>query len=102
MSVENSIILPSRVGLINPYCIFLDCGTPSRGWYVDIGTVINGNPCRVWTRQFGNLAEAGGSAAKVPLVLVHGMAAGIAFFALNVGELSKDRPLYAIDLPGAL
>ena len=29
------------------------CDTPSRGWYVDIGTVINGNPCRIWTRKFG-------------------------------------------------
>ena len=30
------------------------CDTPSRGWYVDVGTVINGNPCRVWTRKFGS------------------------------------------------
>ena len=29
------------------------CDTTSKGWYVDIGTVINGNPCRIWTRKFG-------------------------------------------------
>ena len=31
------------------------CDTPcSRAWYVDIGTVVNGNPCRIWTRKFGS------------------------------------------------
>ena len=37
---------------------------------------------------------------KVPLVLVHGMAAGVAYFSLNVGDLSAERDVYAFDLPG--
>ena len=32
--------------------------------------------------------------------MVHGMAAGVAFFALNVGDLSAERDVYAFDLPG--
>ncbi len=81
--------------------MYVDCDTPSRGWYVDVGTVINGKRCRVWTRKFGRESEASEAHEdKVPLVLVHGMAAGVAFFALNVGELSRERPVYAFDLPG--
>ena len=37
---------------------------------------------------------------QVPLVLVHGMAAGVAYFSLNVGDLSAERDVYAFDLPG--
>jgi pimeloyl-ACP methyl ester carboxylesterase len=37
---------------------------------------------------------------NTPIVMVHGFAAGIAFWVMNLEELSKDRPLYAIDLPG--
>jgi len=72
------------------------CDTPcSRAWYVDIGTVVNGNPCRIWTRKFGS-----DKSNKAPLVMVHGMAAGVAFFALNVGDLAAERDVYAFDLPG--
>lgn len=37
---------------------------------------------------------------NTPLVMVHGFAAGIAFWVMNLEELSADRPLYAIDLLG--
>lgn len=37
---------------------------------------------------------------NVPLVMLHGFAAGIAFWVMNLEELSADRPLYAIDLLG--
>ncbi len=32
--------------------------------------------------------------------MVHGMAAGMAFFARNFADLSRGRTVYAIDLPG--
>lgn len=38
--------------------------------------------------------------ANTPLVMLHGFAAGIAFWVMNLEDLSADRPLYAIDLPG--
>ncbi len=72
--------------------------TKSRGWYVNIGTV-NGDPCRLWTRQFGD-RRLSGSGGPLPLVMIHGMGAGIAFFCFNFDSLAADRPLYAFDLPG--
>ena len=66
----------------------------SEGFYVSAGEV-GGQECRIWTRKFGE--ETPG---KVPLVLVHGMGAGLALFVLNLGPLSSKRLVYAIDLPG--
>lgn len=37
---------------------------------------------------------------KIPLVLVHGFAAGLGFFILNYKYLSKERNVYGIDLLG--
>ena len=68
--------------------------TESEGFYVNIGTV-NGEECRIWTRRFG-LEESG----RVPLVMIHGMGAGLAMFAMNFDSLAKERLVYAIDLPG--
>jgi len=66
----------------------------SEGFYVDVGKV-NGENCRIWTRKFGK-----NDAEKVPLVMVHGMGAGLAMFVLNLESLSNQRLVYAIDLPG--
>lgn len=69
-------------------------GLQSEGFYVSAGEV-GGKECRIWTRRFGE--ETPG---KVPLVVVHGMGAGLALFVLNLGPLSSKRLVYAIDLPG--
>lgn len=37
---------------------------------------------------------------NVPIVMLHGFAAGIAFWLMNLEEISENRPLYAIDLLG--
>jgi len=68
--------------------------TESKGFYVNIGTV-NGEECRIWTRKFGPEKSV-----KVPLVMIHGMGAGVAMFALNFDSLAQERLVYAIDLPG--
>ncbi len=39
---------------------------------------------------------------ETPLVMIHGMGAGLGFFSLNFDKLVKDRTVYAIDLPGKL
>lgn len=37
---------------------------------------------------------------NVPIVMLHGFAAGIAFWLMNLEEISANRPLYAVDLLG--
>ena len=73
--------------------------TSSRGWYVDAGT-IGGDRCRIWTRHFGDQDHNDADNTKLPLVMMHGMASGMALFCKNLPELAADRPLYCLDLPG--
>ena len=69
---------------------------PGEGFYVKSGTV-GGQEVRVWTKRWQGPTP---SLSKPPLVMVHGMGAGLAMFALNIPELSKQRTVLAIDLPG--
>jgi len=66
----------------------------SEGNYVEVQLDERTN-CNVWTRVFNPGVED-----KCPLVMLHGMGAGLALFAMNFDELSKCRTVYAIDLPG--
>ena len=59
--------------------------TQSTGFYVDVGEM-DGRPVRVWTRRWG---PPPGPAASPPLVMVHGMGAGLAMFLPNIGPLAK-------------
>lgn len=72
------------------------CKVDSKGFYVDVGP-INGQDCRIWTREFGSTVSRDD---RVPLVMVHGMGAGLAMFVLNIAALARQRTVYAIDLPG--
>ena len=71
---------------------------PSEGFYVNIGKLTGGDECKIWTRKFKRpgLKDEG----KIPLVMIHGMGAGLAMFALNIDSLAQDRVVFAIDLPG--
>jgi len=68
--------------------------TSSVGFFVNIG-LVRGEECRVWTRKFGADTPDQG-----PLVMVHGMGAGLALFVLNYDSLATNRTVYALDLPG--
>ena len=59
--------------------------TQSTGFYVNVGEM-DGRPVRVWTRRWG---PPPGPAASPPLVMVHGMGAGLAMFLPNIGQLAK-------------
>ncbi|XP_018580013.1 1-acylglycerol-3-phosphate O-acyltransferase ABHD5 [Anoplophora glabripennis] len=67
--------------------------TPHRGWYVDIGPVV-GPADKIWTISFNT------ESPKTPLVLFHGLGAGVALWCLNLDAFAATRPVYAIDLLG--
>lgn len=48
----------------------------------------------IWTLSMNTRSQ------NTPIVMLHGFAAGIAFWVMNLEELSAKRPLYAIDLLG--
>ena len=104
----------------------LGCKTPSRGWYVDIphDQIFDDNDqkccqrkrngiCRIWTRKFekakiqkdvthqnGNIRNVESDKESGSLVMVHGLGAGGALFALNFDGLAKHFTVYCLDLPG--
>jgi len=71
---------------------------PSEGFYVNIGKHIGGQECKIWTRKFKSKDLK--DETKIPLLMIHGMGAGLAMFALNIETLARDRVVFAIDLPG--
>ena len=72
--------------------------TPSEGFHVNIGD-INGSPCKIWTRLY---RQANCSTSDPPLVMMHGMGAGSALWALNIDTICSEqkRAVITIDLPG--
>lgn len=67
--------------------------TSYRGCYVDIGPVV-GPSDKIWTLSFNTESQ------KTPLVLIHGLGAGVALWCLNIDALAASRPVYAFDLIG--
>lgn len=67
--------------------------TKYRGWYVDIGAVV-GPADKIWTVSLNE------ESPRTPIVLLHGLAAGVALWCLNYDSLASKRPVYAIDLLG--
>jgi len=67
--------------------------TPYRGWYVDIGSVV-GTSDKIWTIALNS------DSPKMPLVLLHGLGAGVGLWCLNLDAFAAHRPVYAIDVLG--
>ncbi|XP_046843589.1 1-acylglycerol-3-phosphate O-acyltransferase ABHD5-like [Xenia sp. Carnegie-2017] len=49
---------------------------------------------RIWTVVFNP------SGSKTPVLMVHGLGAGLGIWVMNIKELCKDRPVYTFDLLG--
>lgn len=66
---------------------------PYRGYFVDIGPAV-GDTDKIWTVSMNTDSK------EVPLVLLHGLGAGVALWVMNLDSFAKDRPVHAIDVLG--
>lgn len=64
-----------------------------KGWYVDVGPVV-GTSDKIWTISLNQ------ESPKTPILLLHGLGAGVGLWCLNLDYLAASRPVYAIDLLG--
>ena len=53
-----------------------------------------GSSDKIWTISLNE------ESPKTPIVLLHGLGAGVALWCLNLDNLAADRPVYAMDLLG--
>ncbi|XP_038211333.1 (Lyso)-N-acylphosphatidylethanolamine lipase isoform X3 [Zerene cesonia] len=67
--------------------------TAYKRFYVDIGSVV-GQCDKIWTISMND------ESPQTPLVMLHGMGAGVALWCPNLDALAATRPVYAIDLLG--
>ncbi|XP_058455965.1 (Lyso)-N-acylphosphatidylethanolamine lipase [Malaya genurostris] len=66
---------------------------PYRGMFVDIGPCV-GEADKIWTISMNSESN------RTPILMLHGLGAGVALWVLNLDEIAKQRPLYAIDILG--
>ncbi|XP_034111033.1 (Lyso)-N-acylphosphatidylethanolamine lipase [Drosophila albomicans] len=66
---------------------------PYRGYFVDIGPAV-GDTDKIWTVSMNTDSK------EVPLVLLHGLGAGVALWVMNLDSFAKDRPVHAMDVLG--
>ncbi len=70
--------------------IFATLNSHFDGRYISVSN----NTEKIWT-VYSNLTSE-----NIPIVLLHGFGGGVALWSLNLDQLSAERPVYAIDLPG--
>lgn len=91
-------MLPRKIVTITQrkhiYLFVTDLKTPYKSRYVEIGPVV-GTSDKIWTLSL-NSEET----KKTPLVLLHGLGAGVGLWCLNLDSFATHRPVYALDLLG--
>ena len=73
---------------------FPDIESDNEGFYVEFdGDYFEdkNNPVRIWTRKIKRRDSSDGDTEEVPLVMIHGLAAGTALFAINFDGLAQYR-----------
>ena len=75
------------------FFFFVDLKTAYRGCYVDIGPAV-GTSDKIWTISLNEESN------KTPILLLHGLASGVALWVLNLDSFAANRPVYAIDVLG--
>ncbi|KAL7050434.1 hypothetical protein ACKWTF_004082 [Chironomus riparius] len=73
--------------------LFVEIAKPFKRYHVKIGKCV-GNDDKIWTFEMNT------DNTKVPIVLLHGFGAGMAFWALNLETLGEYHPIYAFDILG--
>ena len=77
---------------------------PSALWFVIIADIWNNLEATFVTVGNGSknirTIVANKKSNNAPLVMIHGMGAGVGLWALNLESLAKSRPVYAFDLLG--
>jgi hypothetical protein len=86
------ILYIAENSIVYIFCV-LDLKTAYRGWYIDIGPVV-GPADKIWTICLNQESN------KTPILLLHGLGAGVALWCLNLDSLAATRPVYAIDILG--
>lgn len=71
-----------------------DVKTAYRGFFVDIGPTV-GKSDKIWTISLNT------DSPNTPLILLHGLGAGVALWCLNLDSLASSRAVYAFDLLGS-
>lgn len=66
---------------------------PFERFYISLGDCVDKNN-EIWTLAMNTESD------QTPIVMLHGFGAGIAFWVMNLEDISAERPLYAIDLLG--
>lgn len=81
------------IGAFTKLFVLLVLKTPHRGFFVDIGPLV-GKADKIWTISLNTEAQ------NTPLVLLHGLGAGVALWCLNLDAFAATRPVYALDILG--
>ncbi|KAK8774099.1 hypothetical protein V5799_011366 [Amblyomma americanum] len=83
------------------FVVHTDVTLPIRSMFVDVDSILG---CKgkhqIRTLQLGPGRSAAADEERVPLVLVHGFASGVALWLLNLDHLAQDRTTYCFDLLG--
>lgn len=66
---------------------------PFERFSLPLGKVV-GSDDEIWTLSMNTESK------EVPIVMLHGFGAGVAFWLMNLEEIAANRPLYAVDLLG--